>query len=474
MAKVKRRAKSASGMTKYPPAFIDFGEATTGSRKRAGTGRSTSVRIDAAVDPELYANTLLAKGVALNSAGDFQQALGWLRSSLDFHIDLYGADHASIIDCRLHLAEALRRLGRFSDARAMIETAVRRARDAKGASGIQLGLVLNELAALELDHSDLIKAVPAAEESRRLLEAAADPHRTLPMDTLARAHMARGQNAQARQLYEQMLPVDAATLLQTSHPRHIAHLHNHATVLQALGEATAAAKAFKKVIDLIEDLHGDSFPDLGAVYANLGRLEQNRKRFDEAEEHFERALELSAKLLGKKHAAFGYDLANLGRLALDRDDPKTAVRFLRDALAVYQEAFEGKPHAYIASALTFLAYALLALGKSDEAKRTIELAIQMWHKLADLCEDKLGDAGMCDRAFAQVLHDCTDAACKATKAAPAVVAQAGDSSVLNDKLQKGDIRRRLLAALTKKGLIQEDKAARNNPTAAQDLSAAAP
>jgi tetratricopeptide (TPR) repeat protein len=471
MAKVKARANSASGSSKYLPAFISVGRPESNS-KRVGAGRPAAVRIDAAVDPELYASTLLAKGVALNSAGDFQQALSCLQASLDFHIRLYGKDHASIIDCQLHLAEAQRRLDKFSAAHATIEAAVQRARAGKGASSIQLGLVLNELAALALHQNNLIAAVPAAEESRRLLEDAVDPHRTLPMDTLARAHIARGQLAEARALYEQMLPVDANTLLQNSHPRYIAHLHNQATVLQALGEVTAAARAFKKVAELVVQLYGDSFPDLSAVYANLGRLEQGRKHFDDAEEYFEKALEVSEKL-GKKHAGYGYDLANLGRLALDRDDPKTAQGFLRNALSAYASAFEGKPHPYTASALTFLSYAQLALKKADEAKKSIEQAIQMWQQLAALCDNQLGDAGACDRAFAKVLLDCTNAACQSKQAAP-VLMQSCDSTMLKGKLQKGDIRHRLLGALAKKKLIEEDKAARNSVTASTDVTAAAP
>jgi len=470
--KVKARAKSASGSSRYQPAFISIGDAAQ-SGKRAGAGRSTAVRIDAAVDPELYASTLLAKGVGLNSAGDFQQALGWLESSLDFHVRLYGKEHASIIDCRLHLAEAQRRLGNLNSARQTIEAAVERARGEKGASSIQLGLVLNELAALELARTDLIRAVPAAEESRSLLEAAGDPHRTLPMDTLARAHAARGQYEQARALYEQILKIDAATFLQTSHPRYIAHLHNFATVLQAQGEVGAAAKAFRKVAELIEELYDGTFADLSAVYANLGRLEQNRKHFDEAEEYFEKALEVSEELLGKKHASYGYDLANLGRLALDRDDPKNAQRFLQDALNVYETAFEGKPHAYSASALTFLAYAQIRLDQVKPAKKSIQRAIDVWNELAAMCNEQLGNAGACDRAFANVLLECTSAvAGKAQKAAPALV-QDSDSATLKDKLQKHDIRRRLLAVLTKQGLIQENKTARSNITTPV-VAAAAP
>jgi tetratricopeptide (TPR) repeat protein len=470
MAKVTARAKSASGSSQYQPAYISIGDVVPGGKR---AGRSAAVRIDAAIDPELYASTLLAKGVALNSAGDFQQALPCLQSSLVFHQQLYGADHASIIDCQLHLAEAQRRSGNLRAARQTIESAVERSRAHKGASSIQRGLVLNELAALELVHTDLIRAVPAAEESRRLLEAALDPHRTLPMDTLARAHSARGQYEQARALYEEMLKIDSATFLQTSHPRYIAHLHNFATVLQAQGDITAAAKAFKKVAQLIEDLYGDTFPDLSAVYANLGRLEQNRKRFDDAEEYFEKALEISEELLGKKHAGYGYDLANLGRLALDRDDPKTAQRFLRDALATYAQAFEGKAHAYTASALTFLAYAQLQLKQADGAKQSIDQAAAMWDELAKQCEDRLGDAGACDRAFAKILGDCTEAARISAKAT-APLAVPCDSALLDDKLQKHDIRRRLLKLLAKRGLIKAGAAARGNPTSAPGVAAAAP
>jgi tetratricopeptide (TPR) repeat protein len=449
MAKASNRKKSASGMSKYPPAYVGIAE--TAGKQAAVKSRSKTIEIRAELDPELYAAALLATGQAHASAGNFKLALASLQRSLVFHLELYGDNHASVIDCRLHLAEALRRLANLGAAREMIEAALQSARANSGASSIQVGLVLNEWAALELHFNNLKAAVPAAEESLRRLTETQDPRRTLPMDTLARIHAARGQYAEARTLYLAMQPIDAATFLGTNHPRYVAHLHNHATVLQALGETTQAVKAFKKVAESVEKLYGDSYPDLPAVYANLGRLEQSRKKFDAAQEHYERARKLSKSLLGEKHPFFGYDLANLGRLALDRGDAKAAQDYLNQAVAIYRKAYD-RPHTYLASALTFLAYARLELNKPEQARKAADEAVALWEEIADLCADRMGSAGACDRAFARVLNDAAQAACRAKGAGlQAVVCK--ESAMLNDKLQKGDIRRGLLAILVKRGWL---------------------
>jgi tetratricopeptide (TPR) repeat protein len=428
------------------------------------------VKIDASLDPELYAGALLATGLAHTAAGSYEQARTWLQSSLDFHVQVFGPEHASIIDCLVHLAEALRRLGKLDAAREHIKRAVRLARTGKGSSSIQLGLALNELAALELHHNNLIAAFPAAEESKRLLEAADDPRRTLPTGTLALIHFARGEFAEARAIYEELLRSSAKLYLGVNHPRYVAHLHDFATVLQAQGELPGAAKEFKKVIASIKQLYGDSYPDLAAVYANLGRLEQSRKKFADAQTHFVAAQKLSKKLLGEQHPFYGYDLANLGRLALDQGNAKVALGFLNEALDIYRNAFQGEAHVYTASALTFLGYALLDLNKPEAAKKAVEEAVQQWQRIAALCNDQAGDAGACDRAFAKILLECTDAACKSKK--DPVLLHSDDSSTLDGKLQAGDIRRRLLSILSKKGLIQQHSSRDSDSDSPQQLAAA--
>jgi tetratricopeptide (TPR) repeat protein len=386
---------------------------------------------------------------------------------------LYGEAHAFIIDCRLFLAEALRRIADLKGARTMIESALQLARAGKGVSSIQLGLVLNELAVLELHFNNLKAALPAALESRDLLAAASDPRRTLPMDTLARIHYARGQFEAARDIYLQMQDVDSATFLGKEHPRYVAHLHNLATALQSLGEVAAAVKAFKSVAESIEELYGESYPDLPTVYANLGRLEQNRKKFEAAEEHFERARKLTKKLLGEKHPFYGYDLANLGRLALDRDEPKQAEKYLSEAVAIYRKAYD-RPHVYLASALTFLAFAQLDLHKPEAARKSAEEAIALWEQIAELCTDRAGDAGACDRAFAKVIADAARAACNCTKQGTqenTIICMNWDT--LDGKLQKGDIRRRLLALLIARGYVKtEDQGGRGGSEEPQQIAAA--
>jgi tetratricopeptide (TPR) repeat protein len=440
---------------KYPAATISIERSGKAAMRPEGK-KHQKLEIDAALDPELYGTALLAAGEAQAAAGSFSQAAASFQMALDFHIQLYGETHALIVDCRLHLAEALRRIADLKGARAAIEAAEQLARTGKGISTIQLGLVLNELAALELHFNNLKAALPAALESQRLLEEAGDPRRTLPMDTLARIHCARGQFEAARGIYLEMQAIDSATFLGTNHPRYIAHLHNLATVLQSLGEAAYAVKAFKKVAESIEKLYGESYPDLPTVYANLGRLEQNRKKFAAAEEHFERARKLTKKLLGEKHPFYGYDLANLGRLALDREDAKQAEKYLSEAVAIYLKAYD-RPHVYLASALTFLAYAQLDLHKPEAARKSADEAVALWEQIAELCADRAGDAGACDRAFAKVVADAAQAACSnPTKdgAENSIVCAHWDT--LDGKLQKGDIRRRLLTLLVARGCIKPE------------------
>jgi eukaryotic-like serine/threonine-protein kinase len=467
-SKGKRSATSQTPVTKLSLAFP--------KGAKPGLAGNSTLQIDPTCEPEIYAAVLDAIGQAHLASGEYGKAHEILDFSLSFHLKLYGTAHASLIDSRLHLASVLRRLGKLAEARELIVTALHRAREgyAAGASSIQLGLALNELAALEFQSSNWEKAENLAEESQQLLRDAKDPHVTLPMDTLARLHSMRGAHAAAEIVYQQMVAIDKDTVLGVEHPRYAAHLHNLATVLYLQGKLPAAARHFDKVQALLLKAHGPFNPDLADVYANLGRLEQDRGNCAKASEYFNLALSVNRKIRGPQHAFVGYDLANLGRLALEQGQAKAAVRHLSNAVDIFQAFYRQQPHLYTANALMFLGIALLEAQDPCEARIKLKESIGMWRLLAGNCKSNRGIAGQCDEKFASLALSCAEAACAESKQFTAVNIPSQDAETLARGLQKRDLRMRLLRGWTKCGRVRREKeAVKNTATLAADEPAPA-
>jgi eukaryotic-like serine/threonine-protein kinase len=364
-------------------------------------GRDRKLGIAVGTEPELYAVLLDSVGLVHLTEGDYVSARTAFTKALELNLALFGPRHPSVVDNQLNLAMVFRRLGDVGAAREIIHAALAVIREGNATSAIQEGLLLNELGALELQVNNLAEAEEAATDSERILRASNDPRFTLAMDTQARIKSSCGDHAAAEALYRQMLPVDSQTFLGTRHPRHVAHLHNLATVLQAQGNLGAAKKTYAQTVSLIIELHGRSHPDLADVYANLGRVLQQMGDLAEARRNYLRALELNKTLRGPDHPYVGYDLANLGRLALQNDRPADAEKLLKKALAIYRPKLP-QVHGFIAAALNFLGAALIQLGRPDEAEPVLLEALQIWDELAKRCSASECAVMVTDRCFGAI------------------------------------------------------------------------
>jgi len=397
---------SAAGM---PAVLVGLSAIPAGAKKgtRQPPSRQPTERVEISLplEPELYCEILDAAGLASLALGDYMKARRQLKVSLDLHVKLFGPTHPLVADSKLHLATVLRRLGETDAARKLIDEAFGIIRGNGSDSTIQGGLALNELGALELQQDNLDAARSAASDSVGVLQKFSDPHVTLPMDTLARVQSACGDRAGAEVTYRAMLKIDGRTFLGVDHPRYAAHLHNLATVQQALGKLDAAAKSYSQVVELLIRLYGKSHPDLADVYANQGRLQQQIGDLGKALKSYQRALDLNRKLRGTHHPYVGYDLANLARLALQKGDARGATGLLTQALKLYRKKLP-PVHGFIASALTFLGAALIELGRYAEAAKALHEAVEIWTQLFAKCIGASCDDLKASLAFATIAHNC--------------------------------------------------------------------
>ncbi|WP_426749495.1 tetratricopeptide repeat protein [Myxococcus sp. Y35] len=131
----------------------------------------------------------------------------------------------------------------------------------------------------------------------------------------------------------------------------------------------------QRAIQLEEQSLGPDSATLSYPLNNLAEALEALDRPAEARPLRERALAVDLKAYGPEHPETATDLALLGALALREGKPRDAVDFARRSIAAY-EAFQ-KNHPDVAAPLTTLGQALHALGKTHEARATLERALAL-------------------------------------------------------------------------------------------------
>ena len=141
----------------------------------------------------------------------------------------------------------------------------------------------------------------------------------MPLDNLARLAQERRDFVTAERLYREALRIDLRTRGK-DHPQYIRHLHNLATAMheQRRPRRRRAAVSRRPSTCCAARARRRSIRETIDATGNLGRLLMERGRFDEAQQTYETALAASRKAHPEPHVDVGYLLANLGRLALER------------------------------------------------------------------------------------------------------------------------------------------------------------
>lgn len=148
-----------------------------------------------------------------------------------------------------------------------------------------------------------------------------------------------------------------------------------AQALTNLGEAhfygsdhAAALSFFERSLELRRELFGEESEAVAGELTNIGYSLQNLRRFDEAEAALGKSLALKQRL-GSEPFAVGQTLEALAHVAMGRNDPAAAERYLTQQIELYRKAFHDR-HPQIAFALHNLAY-VVAISRGPDVAEPI-------------------------------------------------------------------------------------------------------
>jgi len=159
-------------------------------------------------------------------------------------------------------------------------------------------------------------------------------------------------------------------------------LMNMGIVHQKMGEWTAAEEHYRACESVMLQLGNDMF--LARTYIGLGNVARLQRKFPEAETHLLAALDRARRKAANREEVLALEF--LGELDFDRGRPERAVSRYHEAMTLAERsAPEGD---LIVEIERRRAEALVALGRLDEAERSLDRAT----RLARLTDDKLEHA----------------------------------------------------------------------------------
>ncbi|NVB39865.1 serine/threonine protein kinase [Pseudenhygromyxa sp. WMMC2535] len=150
-------------------------------------------------------------------------------------------------------------------------------------------------------------------------------------------------------------------------------LNSIAIIHDEAGRYGAAVRTLERARAIMVRHRGEAHPDVAVVEVNIGSAKQNLARYDEAIEHYELAREILSESLGGEHVSVGVCLQNIGASQVERGiwgdsrgDLETGLASLDQAEPLFAAVY-GLEHPAMAALDHNRAVALGGLRRYDEA-----------------------------------------------------------------------------------------------------------
>jgi CHAT domain-containing protein len=259
-------------------------------------------------------------------------------------------------------------VGRFDEARSLLERAMNVSTRVRGANDRDVGLLSLQLAYNALAMRDDARARWFAARAAEIFTASGghdDLFAVRARSLFAVLHQHAGEGAQAEALLQQSLAVFERTL-GPNHPWSVECLTTQANVRFDAGDIDAAEALNRRAMALLDaggDTHGIAY---AALLNNLGEVYWRRGDNAQAEALFLQSLAAAEKLEGARSYRVTTTLQDLGIVARQRGDYAKALEYDTRALFMREELL-GPDHADIAPLLNNLAVLYRTRGDETHA-----------------------------------------------------------------------------------------------------------
>ncbi len=314
----------------------------------------------------------LAQIRALNTAGEYEHALGQARYTLRRARHL---GYAPVITAATYAAGTLHsKLEDYPSSVPLLEESFALAY-AIGADRIAVDAKIALLVVTGLLQSEFERGMAHASTARAgLVRLGGDPRRRAQLESgIAAINAARGELDAAEDGYRRVLALQE----QYAGPEHLEvayTLGNLGVLLQERGYNDEALQLLRRQLSILDKIVGKNHPTFGRANADLGTALAAVGQHMAARNHFQRALRIYARSSSSLPSYEGNVWAKLGTLALSQNEPEQAESMLTRALERLLQTASG-PDPTLAAIKIDLAQALLQTTKFDRALEKIDSAI---------------------------------------------------------------------------------------------------
>jgi serine/threonine-protein kinase len=314
------------------------------------------------------------------------------------------------------------KLGKFTEAEALLQNALERRRSLLGADDPEVAETLVAFGRLR-------DAQAAYDEAERLIRQGLESSRArLGPDhpAVARATSALGQVLENRGAYDQAIPVLTEAVRLHSLPggdaEDLAAAISELANTQFYAGHYAESEALnRRVLEMQRRLYGERHPLVADTLINLGAIQFEGGQYAAAERFDRDALAMMREWYGRDHPATASALLMVGRALVQQQRLDEAGALLRESLAI-QERVYGRVHPRVASALNELGIVVLRQGQLDEAEanfsRMTDIYREVYHdkhyyigvalsNLAGVAQQR-GDYRRAETLFREVLRRYAD------------------------------------------------------------------
>ena len=271
-----------------------------------------------------------------------------------------------------------KRLGRYEDARPLLEEALATQRSLVGDQHASVASSLADVASLEHLEGNYERAERLFREAlaiRRALHPDDHIEGAAAKGDLAAVLHTVGEREEAAALYAEALPVYRQRL-GSSHSQTAEVLTNLGLLRKDLGDVLVADSLLREALHIRRRTLEADHPDIATTLNYLGVTRYARGRYAEAASLLREALRIRRCVFGAHHRRTLTSMNDLAAVLYAQDSTETATELFRRVLAGRKEAL-GPAHGLVAQSLNNLAVVLRKQGRVREAEPLLREALAL-------------------------------------------------------------------------------------------------